>query len=89
MRFHHYWLVSLCLKQGARIDDRDNKGMTVVHFACLSGQIGVISFLKHHGAKLDVRDDKGKTPLMVAAQSNQHIVAFLFECVSSRHLVGF
>ena len=39
--------------------------------------------------KLDVRDDKGKTPLMVAAQSNQHIVAFLFECVSSRHLVGF
>ena len=89
MHFHHHWLVSLCLKQGACIDSRDNKGMTAVHCACLSGQIGVLSFLKHHGAKLDVRDDRGKTPLMVAAQSNQHIVVFSFHCVSCRHLAGY
>ena len=89
MWIYHHWLVSLCLKYGARIDDRDNKGMTAIHFACLSGQIGVISFLKHHGAKLDVRDDKGKTPLMVAAQSNQHIVVFSLHYLNPRHLAGF
>lgn len=67
-------LVSICLKYGARVDDRDSKGMTPIHYSCLSGQIGVISFLKHHGASLDVRDNKGRTPLMIAAQENQLIV---------------
>ena len=70
--------MSICLKHGAHVDDRDSKGMTPIHYACLSGQIGVISFLKHHGANLDVRDNKGRTPLMIAAQENQLIVIFVY-----------
>ena len=66
--------MSLCVKHGSSVEERDSSGLTPVHYACSTGQIGVISFLTHHGATLDVRDNKGETPLMAAAAENQLIV---------------
>ena len=67
--------MSLCIKHGSSVEERDSSGLTPIHYACSTGQISVISFLTYHGATLDVRDNKGRTPLMVAAQYNQIIVA--------------
>lgn len=66
--------VNLLLKHGAKVEDRDSKGLTSVHYAALNGKINVLSFLTSRGAKLDVRDNKGETPLMAAAEENQLIV---------------
>ena len=66
--------MNLCFLHGSRIEERDLKGMTAVHFAAISGFISILSSLKAHGAELDVRDNTGRTPLMIAAENNQIVV---------------
>lgn len=66
--------MNLLLKFGAKLEDRDSKGLTPIHYAAMNGKINILSFLTSKGAKLDVRDNKGETPLMVAAAENQLIV---------------
>lgn len=66
--------MNLLLKFGTKVEDRDSKGLTPIHYAAMNGKINILSFLTSKGAKLDVRDNKGETPLMAAAAENQLIV---------------
>lgn len=71
-------LVKLCIQFGAKLNDRDIKGMTPVHYAASAGNMDILALLYHQGASLDVRDLKGRTPLMVASQGN-HVTVCVFE----------
>ena len=60
------------LKAGARIDDREGKGMTPLMEAAMANTPEVISILLKAGAKLDDKDPSGRTPLMWAAWQNHN-----------------
>ena len=60
----------MCIQYGAKINYRDLKSRTPIHYAAMNGNLDVIALLYHQGAALDVRDIKGRTPLMFAAQGN-------------------
>ena len=51
----------------ARINEQDNKGNTVLHRSCLSGQLEAARLLVENGADLDLRDDQGWSSLHYAA----------------------
>ena len=51
----------------ARINEQDNKGITVLHRSCLSGQLEAARLLVENGADLDLRDDQGWSSLHYAA----------------------
>ena len=60
----------MCIKYGAKLNYRDLKSRTPIHYAAMNGNLDVMALLYYHGASLDVRDLKGRTPLMFAAQGN-------------------
>ena len=64
----------MCLKHGAKINDRDLDSMTPVHYAAINGYLEILALFYHQGANLDVRDLRGRTPLMFAAQGNHTAV---------------
>ena len=70
-------VVKLCLKHGAKLNDRDLNSMTPVHYAAMNGFINILALYYHQGASLDVRDLRGRTPLMFASQGNHVSVLFL------------
>ena len=51
----------------ARINEQDEKGSTVLHRSCLSGQLEMARLLMENGAELELRDDRGWTCLHYAA----------------------
>ncbi len=54
------------LARGARIDARDLRGRTSLHWAASAHRPASLSVLIRAGAELDARDDFGRTPLMLA-----------------------
>ncbi|XP_022798795.1 protein phosphatase 1 regulatory subunit 12B-like [Stylophora pistillata] len=51
----------------ARINEQDEKGSTVLHRSCLSGQLEMARLLVENGAELELRDERGWTCLHYAA----------------------
>lgn len=51
----------------ARINEQDNKGITVLHRSCLSKQLEAVRLLVENGADLELRDDQGWSSLHYAA----------------------
>ena len=51
----------------ARINEQDDKGITVLHRSCLSGQLEAARLLVENGAEVELRDDQGWSCLHYAA----------------------
>mmetsp|Transcript_16167 Transcript_16167/g.32739 ORF Transcript_16167/g.32739 Transcript_16167/m.32739 type:complete len:409 (-) Transcript_16167:364-1590(-) len=66
------------LKAGAKINNTDVGGRTVLHWAAKMGQEDFITFLLKRQAKLDLQDNEGKTALMSALEDGQGEAALLF-----------
>jgi ankyrin repeat protein len=67
-------LVRAEIAQGAKIDERDKNGMTLLmHAAAYNNENpGVLEVLLKAGARVDDRDNEGLTPLMWQARRNYH-----------------
>ncbi|KAL9653167.1 hypothetical protein ABK040_006383 [Willaertia magna] len=54
------------------INYRNSNGISALHFACASGHVEIIDFLKKRGFNFDdVEDERGIRPIYVAAAQNQ------------------
>jgi ankyrin repeat protein len=56
-------IIRLLLEYGARIDARDLRGQTPLHWAVQEGNIDAVKILVREGADGNVRDINGKTPI--------------------------
>lgn len=85
---HAVWNVSdaaiaqYLVDNGAKLDVRDNKGVTALIYAVLRNQEAVVRLLVESGAKVDrTAEEKRRTPLMIAARGSDglDIVRFLVD----------
>jgi Ankyrin repeats (3 copies)/Carboxypeptidase regulatory-like domain len=59
----------LLISHGARIELRDNEGMTALMHAAQSGKAEVVSLLLSHGAAINLQAKSGRTALMEAVET--------------------
>ena len=62
-------IARLLLANGARVDARDNRGITPLHLTTTYGDSSVAILLLANGAQVDARDNYGVTPLKLAVRS--------------------
>ncbi len=68
--------VDLLLEKGRfKIDERDEHGDTLLHYAAACSSKGCINKLIAAGAEIDAVNDLGQTPLMYAIDSGKHELA--------------
>src|SRR5262249_30607077 len=66
------------LKQGARIETKDERGATALILAAEESQDAMVKFLLERGANLSAKDHNGWTPLVHSARTgNLDMVALL------------
>jgi ankyrin repeat protein len=58
-------------KHGVALDDRDEKGRTVLHLAATQRDEKLVTYLLDHGASANIADESGESPLYAAARDNQ------------------
>ncbi|KAF0684776.1 Aste57867_23291 [Aphanomyces stellatus] len=77
----HAKIVKLLLDNGADINDRDNDGMTALHYAALTDQVRAAETLVAYHCNLEIRSKSaGETALELAERINSHLVSIvLFE----------
>jgi len=72
--------VSLLLKHGARLNDRDAYGWSVLHRVCERGKTETAELLIARGAGINSTERYGVTPLMIAAwKGHAEIVSLLLK----------
>ncbi len=59
-------IITMLLKAGSDLSDRDRAGETALHYAAARGADTVVSFLVEQGARLDAKDPINRTPLDAA-----------------------
>lgn len=59
------------------INAQDHQGKTAMHYAVMSGDVGMVKILLGHGANIDTQDHEGKTPLYDAVEKNHVAIADL------------
>ena len=65
-------LLRLLVEQGARLNDKDSKGLTPIMVAAVRGHTEVVRFLKEEGANLSELDLKDQNILHILAKHNRH-----------------
>ena len=61
---------------GCDLGLKDNEGSTCMHYACVSGNVGLVSILlKSPACPVNVQDNAGMTPLMIATAGNSSAIA--------------
>ncbi|MDD9901642.1 MAG: ankyrin repeat domain-containing protein [Alphaproteobacteria bacterium] len=69
---------AMLVDAGARIDTKNDFGLTPLHYAASKGAPATVSFLLQKGADKDVRDKRGWTPMDYAAhRKHEEIIAVL------------
>eukprot|EP00937_MAST-01D_sp_MAST-1D-sp2_P004475 g4475.t1 len=64
--------LDVLLAHGARADEADRHGSTLLHCACHRGQAEMAALLLEHGASVRARNALGRTPLHLACASFAH-----------------
>lgn len=71
-------VIGFLIKQGASLDNPDDKGNTPLHSAILNDQRVTARNLINRGARLDITNQEGLTPLELATKrDNQDIIRIL------------
>ena len=70
----HVQVVGELIRAGARVNAKDNRKLTALHWASWRGHSSVVTTLIEAGANLNEQDRSGMTPLMKAADRGQHQV---------------
>ncbi|ETV87913.1 hypothetical protein H257_01321 [Aphanomyces astaci] len=75
-------IVRLLLDNGADIDDRDNEGMTALHYAALTDQVRAAETLLEYRCNTEIKTkSSSETALELAERIHSHLVSIaLFEC---------
>ena len=60
-------MTELLLDLGARVKDKDSKGLTALHMACHKNALAVVKQLVKAGSDIHGKSRSGKTPLMFAS----------------------
>ena len=67
------------------VNDKDEKGLTALHFACLGGQSAVANYLiESRALSLQLKDNKGLTPLHHACKQGQ--TALIEDLLTSEYI---
>lgn len=72
-------VVQLLLEYGARIDDRDNDGITAIMYASYHGHASAIEVLLNWGADADVQNKAGQTAYQLALNAGFEDAAGVIE----------
>jgi hypothetical protein len=64
-------VVSLLIKLGADVNERDSGKNTPLHWAAYYGHLAVINLLLENGAHIDAQKNTGATPLLLAVMRNK------------------
>ena len=73
-------MAALLLKNGAKVDQENQRKEQPIHRAAFDGDLPRIRILLAHGATLEAKDAEGQTPLDIAAFSSQRdAMAFFLE----------
>jgi ankyrin repeat protein len=59
---------------GANVNVKNDNGITPLMFACMNGNLDVVSVLIHMGADLNLKNEKGQTALMISIENNHYYV---------------
>ena len=62
---------ALAAKDPKVVNEKDARGRTPLHFACNSGNMGIVLFLIASGADVKATDPEGYTPLIWAVSAGQ------------------
>lgn len=81
-------LRTLMLEKGARVDQTDAQGQTLLMVAAANGSSDLVQWLLAHGAALDLQDGEGRSALMhaVTASRGERALPVLLERGSSLKL---
>ena len=75
---NHTEILTLLIKAGANVDEKDDYGQTPLHYAIDHGSAEIVSKLIDLGANIEMVDQDGKTPLHLAIScASKEIVAKL------------
>jgi ankyrin repeat protein len=58
------------LKDETDIKDKDSKGRTLLHIACIFNNLPIVEFLIANGADVNSQDDYGRTPIHYSISFN-------------------
>ena len=79
----HLAIVTDMVDMGCDLGLRDSEGSTCMHYACASGNVGLVSILLRSATcPVNAQDNAGMTPLMVAASRN--LPAIVTQLVENR-----
>ena len=69
-------IVNDMVDMGCDLGLKDDEGSTCMHYACASGNVGLVSILlKSPACPVNVQDNAGMTPLMIATAGNSSAIA--------------
>lgn len=71
-------VVEFLLANGARVDARDNKQRTALHFSVANNSLDVVMLLVRSGARIYDEDDGGLMSLHYASQNGRNKIVFFF-----------
>lgn len=70
----NYVEVMYLTDHGANINVKNDNGITPLMFACMNGNIDIVSALIHLGADLNLTNEKGQTAIMIAIENNHYYI---------------
>lgn len=81
-------VVSLLLKNGAKVKTLDIKNLTSLHYAATNGNVEIIKLLlKNDNSTLEMEDVNGNTPFLLAAwEGNTEAVKFFILEAGNAHI---
>ncbi|KAI6661640.1 hypothetical protein LOD99_13513 [Oopsacas minuta] len=76
----HMTCLEILLQHNASMDQRDNDGITALHWAAYTGNADAVLSLLKHGASISITDKTGRSPLHMATQSdNPRVLQLLLQ----------
>ena len=70
-------VVKTLIENGAKVDEKDNRGYTALIWASEKGHIEVVKTLLDAGADVNIKEDGGKTALIWASMGHVEVVKAL------------